>query len=272
MIDTGILWNVGWGAVGVLVVGWIVVSFLPQGRGKAILARLSALAMYTAFLALFTAGFQRAESMVGTIGFGFLVAFFATGLLVTLWKGAREVAGGSGPPDLVLEGVDTLDQGVEASPNRSNDGFEHRAIVGRRRSAGRPWAAAAAYGGGGTTGHRDHYEKMIQLLVDQGAPLDGIGMQGHFGSSLTSPDDLMEILDRYAKFEKEIAVTEYDIVIEDEATSTDDRFAAPRFERHSNHAAENAVDDKTRCSRRLGAHGPKTRSPARTAACGHGLE
>lgn len=71
-------------------------------------------------------------------------------------------------------------------------------------------------GGGGTTAHRDHYEKMIQLLVDNGAPLDGIGMQGHFGTSLTSPDDLMAILDRYGKFKKEIAVTEFDIVIDDE--------------------------------------------------------
>jgi GH35 family endo-1,4-beta-xylanase len=71
-------------------------------------------------------------------------------------------------------------------------------------------------GGGGTTPHRDHYEKMIQLLVDKEAPFDGIGMQGHFGSSLTSPDDLMAILDRYAKFKKDIAVTEFDVEITDE--------------------------------------------------------
>ncbi len=70
-------------------------------------------------------------------------------------------------------------------------------------------------GGGGTTEHRDHYEKMIQLLADKGAPFDGIGMQGHFGTSLTSPDDLMAILDRYAKFKKDIAVTEFDVVIDD---------------------------------------------------------
>ncbi|HEU4582567.1 MAG TPA: endo-1,4-beta-xylanase [Polyangiaceae bacterium] len=74
-------------------------------------------------------------------------------------------------------------------------------------------------GGGGTTPHRDHYEKMIQLLVDKGAPFDGIGLQGHFGSSLTSPDDLMAILDRYAKFKKDIAVTEFDVVIDDEETA-----------------------------------------------------
>jgi len=71
-------------------------------------------------------------------------------------------------------------------------------------------------GGGGTTPHRDHYEKMIQLLVDNKAPFDGIGMQGHFGSSLTGADDLMALLDRYGKFKKEIAVTELDVVIDDE--------------------------------------------------------
>lgn len=72
-------------------------------------------------------------------------------------------------------------------------------------------------GGGGTTAHRDHYEKTIRMLVDKGAPFDGIGLQGHFGSSLTSPADLVQILDRYAKFNKTLWVTEYDIVIDDEA-------------------------------------------------------
>jgi endo-1,4-beta-xylanase len=71
-------------------------------------------------------------------------------------------------------------------------------------------------GGGGTTPHRDHYEKMIQLLVDHNAQLDGIGMQGHFGTSLTAPDDLLVLLDRYGKFKKEIGVTEFDIDIPDE--------------------------------------------------------
>jgi endo-1,4-beta-xylanase len=71
-------------------------------------------------------------------------------------------------------------------------------------------------GGGGTTAHRDHYERMIQLLADKDAPFDGIGMQGHFGASLTGPEDLMAVLDRYAKFKKEIAVTEFDVDIGDE--------------------------------------------------------
>lgn len=72
-------------------------------------------------------------------------------------------------------------------------------------------------GGGGTTPHRDNYERVIQLLVDKGAPLDGIGLQGHFGSALTGPEDVLALLDRYAKFGKEIWITEYDVDIDDEA-------------------------------------------------------
>jgi GH35 family endo-1,4-beta-xylanase len=76
-------------------------------------------------------------------------------------------------------------------------------------------------GGGGTTPHRDHYEKTIRLLIDKGAPLDGIGMQGHFATSLTAPEDLLKILDRFAQFKKTIWVTEYDIVLGDEALAGD---------------------------------------------------
>jgi GH35 family endo-1,4-beta-xylanase len=72
-------------------------------------------------------------------------------------------------------------------------------------------------GGGGTTPHRDHYEKTIRMLLDKGAPLDGIGMQGHFGNSLTSPADLKQLLDRFAQFKKPIWVTEYDVNLADEA-------------------------------------------------------
>ncbi|HYP87796.1 MAG TPA: endo-1,4-beta-xylanase, partial [Polyangiaceae bacterium] len=72
-------------------------------------------------------------------------------------------------------------------------------------------------GGPGATPHRDNYERVIKLLVDKGAPFDGIGMQGHFGSALTGPEDVLKLLDRYAKFGKQIWITEYDIDIDDEA-------------------------------------------------------
>ncbi len=71
-------------------------------------------------------------------------------------------------------------------------------------------------GGGGDTPHRAHYEKTIKMLVDAKTPVDGIGIQGHFGTSLTSPEDMLAILDRYAKFGKQIWITEYDFEIKDE--------------------------------------------------------
>lgn len=71
-------------------------------------------------------------------------------------------------------------------------------------------------GGGGTTPHRDYYENFIKMLADKGAPFDGIGMQGHFGDSFTSPEDMLAILDRFAKYNKTIWITEYDVVQDDE--------------------------------------------------------
>lgn len=70
-------------------------------------------------------------------------------------------------------------------------------------------------GGGGTSPHRDHYDATIAMLVQKGAAFDGIGMQGHFGNSLTGPEDMLKILDRFARFKKTIWVTEYDVVIDD---------------------------------------------------------
>ena len=74
-------------------------------------------------------------------------------------------------------------------------------------------------GGGGTTSHRDNYETIIKMLVDKGAPLDGIGMQSHFDGLLTGPDDMLAILDRYARYGVPIWATEYDVKIDDEEVS-----------------------------------------------------
>ncbi len=70
-------------------------------------------------------------------------------------------------------------------------------------------------GGPGDNGHRAHFEETIRFLIEKGAPIDGIGMQGHFGSGLTGPEDLLKILDRYAEFKLPILITEYDIVVDD---------------------------------------------------------
>ncbi len=71
-------------------------------------------------------------------------------------------------------------------------------------------------GGGGDTAHRKHYEATIKKLIDGGAPLGGIGVQGHFGTALTGMTDAKLILDRFGAFKKPLWVTEYDIVLDDE--------------------------------------------------------
>ncbi len=69
--------------------------------------------------------------------------------------------------------------------------------------------------------HRNHYYNTIRHLIDQGAPLDGIGMQSHFGSRMTSPERLLEVLDQFAAFGKMIQVTEFDINTTDSQLQAD---------------------------------------------------
>jgi endo-1,4-beta-xylanase len=71
------------------------------------------------------------------------------------------------------------------------------------------------------TKHQDHYEETIRYLIDNGAPLDGIGLQGHFKSNLTPPEDVLKMLDRFGAFGKTLQVTEFDIDITDEQLQAD---------------------------------------------------
>lgn len=71
------------------------------------------------------------------------------------------------------------------------------------------------------TTHQNHYFNTIQYLLAQGAPVHGIGMQGHFGSNITSPGNLLKILDRFASLGLRIKVTEMDLAISDEELRAD---------------------------------------------------
>lgn len=51
----------------------------------------------------------------------------------------------------------------------------------------------------------------LKMLIDGGAPIGGIGMQGHFQSNLNSPEELLAIYDRFAVFGLPIKITELDI-------------------------------------------------------------
>lgn len=70
-------------------------------------------------------------------------------------------------------------------------------------------------GGGGDSGHRRFYEQSIRKLLRTGAPLKGIGLQGHFGSNLTGMDDALTILDRFGALGPKMSITEYDIDLDD---------------------------------------------------------
>ncbi len=68
---------------------------------------------------------------------------------------------------------------------------------------------------GDTEAEQKILEDQFKLLVDEGAPIDGIGLQGHFGDEFTSPKRLMEILDRIGKLDRDIMITEFDMSNQD---------------------------------------------------------
>jgi GH35 family endo-1,4-beta-xylanase len=76
-------------------------------------------------------------------------------------------------------------------------------------------------GGGRNRRKQDQYFDLIRDLLDRGAPVGGIGIQGHFGSDLTDPVKVFEILDRFARFQLPIKITEFDINISDEELQAD---------------------------------------------------
>jgi GH35 family endo-1,4-beta-xylanase len=54
------------------------------------------------------------------------------------------------------------------------------------------------------------YEKQIDTLLKQGAPIGGIGLQGHFGKSVNRKK-IKQVLDRLSRYKLPIKITEFDI-------------------------------------------------------------
>ncbi len=74
---------------------------------------------------------------------------------------------------------------------------------------------------GNDRAHQDHYYETIRYLLDQGAPLDGIGVQGHFPARVTPPEEVLRRLERFAALGKPIEITEFDIDTNDEQTQAE---------------------------------------------------
>ncbi|HSH20426.1 MAG TPA: endo-1,4-beta-xylanase, partial [Draconibacterium sp.] len=66
-------------------------------------------------------------------------------------------------------------------------------------------------GGGSNTEKQDSYYNLVKYIEEKGGEVNGIGMQGHFGSELTSITKVYSILDRFGELGKEIKITEHDI-------------------------------------------------------------
>jgi endo-1,4-beta-xylanase len=69
--------------------------------------------------------------------------------------------------------------------------------------------------------HQDDYAATIQYLIDEGAPVEGIGLQSHFPARVTPMGELLKRIDRFAAFGRELEITEFDIDTPDEATQAD---------------------------------------------------
>ena len=69
--------------------------------------------------------------------------------------------------------------------------------------------------GGRDEKHRRHFYETIRFLLDRGAPLGGIGIQGHFREP-TPPEKILQILDMFSEFNLPVQITEFDFETKDE--------------------------------------------------------
>ena len=72
-----------------------------------------------------------------------------------------------------------------------------------------------------TPEHQAYLNKTVKSLIEQHAPVNGIGLQGHFGWQLTPLDELNAVLDRLGKHRLGIEITEFDVTITDEKLQAD---------------------------------------------------
>jgi uncharacterized protein (TIGR03437 family) len=75
--------------------------------------------------------------------------------------------------------------------------------------------------GGYDLQHINAFYTLLQQMLANGAPIDGIGLQSHFDTNLTPPDRVYELLDKWASFGKDLQVTEFDVSPGDEQVQAD---------------------------------------------------
>ncbi len=69
--------------------------------------------------------------------------------------------------------------------------------------------------------HREQYLKTIKFLIDGGAPVEGIGEQGHYDKQPPGIPDVLKTFDTLGQFGLPLACTEFDINTMDEVLQAD---------------------------------------------------
>jgi GH35 family endo-1,4-beta-xylanase len=89
--------------------------------------------------------------------------------------------------------------------------------------------------GGINTPHQNYYFALANWLLDRGAPLDGLGLQGHF-DRITPPSTMQSIIERFSQLPLDLAITEFDVNLLDEQLQADYTrdvmtlvFSSPKF-------------------------------------------
>lgn len=75
--------------------------------------------------------------------------------------------------------------------------------------------------GGQGSEHRAHFYETIRWLKENGAPIDGIGIQSHFGAAVPPPTQLLAVLDQFAQFGLPIESTEFSLNSDDRELQAD---------------------------------------------------
>lgn len=70
--------------------------------------------------------------------------------------------------------------------------------------------------------HVQHFEDTTRFLLEQGAPVDVLGLQAHIGGQPNAPENVLAVLDRYwAEFKLPVRITEFDIRTTDDELQAD---------------------------------------------------
>jgi GH35 family endo-1,4-beta-xylanase len=65
------------------------------------------------------------------------------------------------------------------------------------------------------------YKRIIKRLLALGAPVEGIGLQAHFGFKLTPPEELYSRLEAFGALGLPLSITEFDVNVTDERLQAD---------------------------------------------------